>query len=58
MPAPGRKVRNPVTRRHIPEEGIEVSESDIFWCRRLIAGDVVLVELAEPAEKNDGHLVQ
>jgi hypothetical protein len=39
-PAPGLKVRNPVTKRHLPLEGAEVPEST-YWVRRLAAGDVV-----------------
>ena len=42
-PAPGLKVRHPETRQHIPDEGIEVPETDTYWARRLMDGDVVLV---------------
>lgn len=42
-PAPGVKVRHPVTRKHIPEGGIEVPISDTYWARRLRSGDVVEV---------------
>jgi hypothetical protein len=44
-PAPGLKVRDPLTRQHIPETGVEVSDTDTFWARRLADGDVVLVVL-------------
>lgn len=40
-PALGLKVRHPVTKRHIPDNGIEVSDSP-YWARRLACGDVVL----------------
>lgn len=38
-PADGRKVRDPVTKRHIPDEGKEVPETS-YWLRRIAAGDV------------------
>jgi hypothetical protein len=40
-PAPGLLVRDPVTKRHLPESGKEVPENS-YWVRRLAAGDVVL----------------
>jgi hypothetical protein len=40
-PAPGLKVRHPVTKQLLPPEGIEVPEDDIFWTRVLNDGDVV-----------------
>lgn len=40
-PTQGRKVRDPQSRRHIPETGIEVPETDTYWHRRLLDGDVV-----------------
>ncbi len=43
-PAPGVKVRDPHSRLHIPEDGIEVLDTDTFWTRRLRDGDVVEVE--------------
>ncbi|AXK61538.1 DUF2635 domain-containing protein [Burkholderia sp. IDO3] len=36
-PAPGLKVRHPVTKQFLPDEGIEVPDGDIFWTR--VAGD-------------------
>jgi hypothetical protein len=52
-PAPGRKVREPNTMRAVPPEGIEVSDSDLYWVRRLRDKDVVTVKpapaLAKPA---------
>lgn len=47
-PAEGRNVRDPVTRKHIPAEGVEVP-NDPFWRRRLRDGDVV--EAPRPAER-------
>ena len=45
-PAPGLKVRDPVTRMHLPENGAEVPESQ-HWHRRLACGDVIRVH-SEP----------
>jgi hypothetical protein len=39
-PAPGLKVRDPVSKLHIPETGMEVPEES-YWFRRLRSGDVV-----------------
>lgn len=47
-PAPGKKVRHPESKLHLPEEGIEVSSSDTYWARRLLDGDVVLVTPLAP----------
>ncbi len=41
QPAPGLLIRDPKTKRLLPEEGLEVKEST-FWLRRLKEGDVVL----------------
>lgn len=49
-PAPGRKVRDPQSKQHIPETGVDVSESDTYWARRLLDGDVVVVK-PEPVTK-------
>ncbi len=40
-PAPGLKVRDPVSLLHLPEDGKEVPESS-YWYRRLRSGDVFL----------------
>ncbi len=45
-PKKDRLVRDPVTMRKIPDEGIEVDEFNLYWARRLLAGDV---EKAAPA---------
>lgn len=47
-PRPGVRVRDPRTLQHIPETGIEVSDTDTFWARRLADGDVVLVAPEKP----------
>lgn len=49
-PAPGLRVRDPRSRLHIPETGIEVSETDTYWARRLADGDVVLATPPQPAK--------
>ncbi|AOK33963.1 TPA: DUF2635 domain-containing protein [Burkholderia cenocepacia] len=41
-PAPGLKVRHPVTKQFLPPEGIEVPDGDIFWTRAASDGDVVI----------------
>lgn len=41
------KVRDPVSKLHIPAEGKEVPESS-FWIRRLRSGDVVRCEPPSP----------
>lgn len=48
-PAPGVKVRDPLSLQHIPETGIEVSDTDTYWARRLRSGDVVIA--SKPAPK-------
>lgn len=47
-PAPGLKVRDPVKKDYLPETGRTVSDTDLYWNRRLRDGDVVLVT-PEPA---------
>lgn len=39
-PVPGRAARDPVTKHVLTEAGLEVSEHDIFWARRVRDGDV------------------
>lgn len=39
-PVPGRLVRDPVTRHVLTDEGLDVSEHDFFWARRLRDEDV------------------
>jgi hypothetical protein len=47
-PAPGLKVRHPVTQQFLPPEGIEVPDGDIFWTRAANDGDVA-IEAPTPA---------
>lgn len=49
-PAPGLKVRDPLSKRHIPDEGVEVQESS-YWVRRLAAGEVV--KMPDPVVQED-----
>jgi hypothetical protein len=49
-PAPDRKVRDPVTKRHLPEEGKDVPENT-YWLRRLAEGDVVKPKQLAESEK-------
>jgi hypothetical protein len=43
-PAPGLKVRDPYMQDHLPTEGREVSDTDLYWERARIVGDVLVVE--------------
>jgi hypothetical protein len=52
---PGAIVRDPHTKRPVPDEGEDVPDTS-YWIRRLRDGDVVLVEgpeLSAPAELED-----
>lgn len=49
-PAPGLKVRDPVTKQFI-EPGHEVDATDFYWHGRLRDGDVLPIEDQAPAEK-------
>ncbi len=48
-PADGRRVRFPDTGRVLPPEGETVAWGS-YWHRRLVAGDVVVVDEPAPAE--------
>ena len=39
--APGRRVRDPATKRPLPPEGVEVSPDEPYWFKRLRDGDVI-----------------
>ena len=54
-PAPGLRVRDPVTKAHIPETGHEVPDGDLFWARRLRDGDVTL-DAPEPSTEEAASL--
>jgi len=50
---PGAVIRDPESRRVLPEEGAEVEETS-FWTRRLLAGEVVVMQppaVELPAER-------
>ena len=49
-PAPGCKVRDPLTSESLPEKGREVP-LNAFWQRRIESGDVVPVEPARDTPK-------
>lgn len=49
-PAPGLKVRHPVTKQFLTDEGLEVPDGDLFWTKVLNDGDVVLVEESEKTQ--------
>ncbi|AMU15139.1 MULTISPECIES: DUF2635 domain-containing protein [Burkholderia cepacia complex] len=49
-PAPGLKVRDPHTKKLLPDDGIDVPDDSPVWNRILNDGDVVRVELPATAE--------
>lgn len=48
-PRAGLKVRDPITKQHLPETGAKVPASP-YWLRRLEAGDVFVV--SKPVAQN------
>lgn len=44
--APGRVVRDPVSKKVILESGALVSDANSYWQRRLRDGDVLIVKAA------------
>ncbi len=48
-PRPGLKVRHPLTKQHVPEDGLEIAELDTYWSRRILDGDLVVVDDDKPA---------
>lgn len=52
-PAPGVKVRDPRTKQHLIDAGVDVPDGDTYWLRRIADGDVVEVKpaAAKPAQK-------
>jgi hypothetical protein len=48
FPAPGLRVRDPATRAFVPDDGLEVSDTDLLWARLIRDGDVV-TQKAAPA---------
>ncbi len=51
MPAPGLKVRHPLTMQFLKPEGEEVTNSS-YWMRRLKDGDVVPVPESKPKSRS------
>ncbi|MCY0854338.1 DUF2635 domain-containing protein [Cupriavidus sp. D39] len=52
-PAPGIRLRDPVTKQFIADEGQEVDDFDLFWIRRINDGDAIKVDApvaAKPAK--------
>lgn len=49
-PAPGLKVRDPVTKQHLREDGEEKPRST-YWLRRLAKGEVIEGKHAAPQSK-------
>lgn len=43
-PAPGIKLRDPVTKQFISDEGHQVDDFDLYWIRRINDGDAVKVD--------------
>lgn len=50
-PREGIKIRHPVTRQHIPADGIVLRELDTYWERRRMDGDVTVTEEPKGEEK-------
>jgi hypothetical protein len=48
-PAPGRQVRDPISKRHLPAEGADVPATG-YWLRRVREGDVLVVTPAKGEE--------
>lgn len=52
---PGTIIRDPRSKRPLPDSGARVSES-VFWLRRLRAGDVVRIDAPAAATRSTtGH---
>lgn len=47
MPRSGVIVRDPETKKPLPEEGLEVERSS-YWTRRIMAGDVFAIPKPKP----------
>ena len=54
-PAEGIKIRDPFKKDHLPPEGREVADGDLYWERARIAGDVTVippVQASAPSESS------
>ena len=54
-PAAGRAVRDPISYILLADEGREVPDDDQFWTRRLLDGDVEIVETPPEREQGKGE---
>ena len=50
-PREGYKIRDPFKKDHLPPEGREVPDGDLYWHRLARDGDVVVVESVKEAKK-------
>lgn len=48
----GMILRDPITKRVLPDEGAFVKASS-FWWRRIVSGEVRLVDKAETSDKGE-----
>jgi len=53
-PAPGLKVRDPLSKQLLPAEGIDVPDDSILWTKLLNDGDVVKASSATPSATEGG----
>lgn len=51
-PAPGIKLRDPVTKQFIPDGGHTVDDFDLYWIRRINDGDAIRVDAAAAAKQS------
>lgn len=56
-PAPGRKVRDPITKRHLPADRFTAVPANTYWTRRVQAGDVVQETAAPKPAKSAARSV-
>lgn len=58
-PAEGLKIRDPFKKDHLPVEGREVPDDDLYWHRCVMSGDVVIVPVASaPASLPEESMTQ
>ncbi|WP_081087486.1 DUF2635 domain-containing protein [Burkholderia stagnalis] len=50
-PAPGIKLRDPVTKEFISDEGHAVDDFDLYWIRRINDGDAIRVDGTAPEKQ-------
>lgn len=49
---PGMILRDPITKRILPDEGAFVKKNS-FWLKRIVSGEVKLVDKEETSDKGD-----